>query len=97
MHLILHLGGKGRLSEFEANLVYKASSRTARAVTQRNTFKKRGIMFNDSLYTALNGLMCSSASSHLTLSQFIHTCCPTQPTFIACVLRLPGNQEALLI
>jgi hypothetical protein len=32
-----HLGGRGRrISEFEASLVYKASSRTARAVlTQR--------------------------------------------------------------
>jgi hypothetical protein len=34
------LGGRGRqISEFEASLVYRVSSRTARA-TQRNCFKK---------------------------------------------------------
>jgi hypothetical protein len=45
--LIEHLGGRGRwISEFEASLVYKVSSRTARA-TQRNSVsggkkKKKG-------------------------------------------------------
>jgi hypothetical protein len=35
------LGGRGRqISEFEANLVYKVSSRTARA-TQRNSLVKK--------------------------------------------------------
>jgi hypothetical protein len=35
------LGGRGRrISEFEASLVYKVSSRTARA-TQRNTVSKK--------------------------------------------------------
>jgi hypothetical protein len=35
-----HLGGRGRqISEFEASLVYKVSSRTARA-TQRNPVSK---------------------------------------------------------
>jgi hypothetical protein len=36
------LRGRGRrISEFEANLVYRVSSRTARA-TQRNPFSKKG-------------------------------------------------------
>jgi hypothetical protein len=36
-----HLGGRGRrISEFEASLVYRLSSRTARA-TQRNSVLKR--------------------------------------------------------
>ncbi|EDL20906.1 mCG144694, partial [Mus musculus] len=36
-----HLGGRGRrISEFEASLVYKVSSRTARAI-QRNPVSKR--------------------------------------------------------
>ena len=36
MPLIPHLGGRGRqISEFKASLVYRVSSRTARA-TQRN-------------------------------------------------------------
>jgi hypothetical protein len=40
MPLIPELGGKGRwISEFEASLVYKVSSRTARA-TQRNPVSK---------------------------------------------------------
>jgi hypothetical protein len=35
------LGGRGRqISEFEASLVYKVSSRTARAI-QRNTVSKK--------------------------------------------------------
>jgi hypothetical protein len=35
------LGGRGRqISDFEANLVYKVSSRTARA-TQRNSVSKK--------------------------------------------------------
>jgi hypothetical protein len=35
-----HLGGRGRqISEFEASLVYKVSSRTARAI-QRNSVSK---------------------------------------------------------
>jgi hypothetical protein len=35
------LGGRGRqISEFEASLVYKVSSRTARAI-QRNSRKKK--------------------------------------------------------
>jgi hypothetical protein len=38
------LGGRGRrISEFEASLVYKVSSRTARA-TQRNPVSKKNIM-----------------------------------------------------
>jgi hypothetical protein len=40
MPLIPALGGRGRqISEFEASLVYKVSSRTARA-TQRNPVSK---------------------------------------------------------
>jgi hypothetical protein len=40
-----HLGGRGRwISEFEASLVYRASSRTAR-VTQRNCLKKPKKLF----------------------------------------------------
>jgi hypothetical protein len=36
-----HLGGRGRqISEFEASLVYRVSSRTARA-TQRNPVSKK--------------------------------------------------------
>jgi hypothetical protein len=36
-----HLGGRGRqISEFEASLVYKVSSRTARAI-QRNPVSKK--------------------------------------------------------
>jgi hypothetical protein len=35
-----HLGGRGRhISEFEASLIYRISSRTARA-TQRNLFSE---------------------------------------------------------
>jgi hypothetical protein len=41
MPLIQHSGGRGRrISEFEASLVYKVSSRTARA-TQRNPVSKK--------------------------------------------------------
>jgi hypothetical protein len=37
---VQHLGGRGRLiSEFEASLVYRVSSRTARAI-QRNSVSK---------------------------------------------------------
>jgi hypothetical protein len=37
---VVHLGGRGRqISEFEASLIYKVSSRTARA-TQRNPVSK---------------------------------------------------------
>jgi hypothetical protein len=37
----MHLGGRGRqISEFEASLVYRVSSRTARA-TQRNRVSKK--------------------------------------------------------
>jgi hypothetical protein len=40
MPLILHFGGRGRwISEFKASLVYRVSSRTARA-TQRNPVSK---------------------------------------------------------
>jgi hypothetical protein len=40
MPLITAIGGRGRqISEFEASLVYKVSSRTSR-VTQRNPFSK---------------------------------------------------------
>jgi hypothetical protein len=36
------LGGRGkRISEFEASLVYRVSSRTARAVSKQNTTKKQ--------------------------------------------------------
>ena len=39
--VVAHLGGRGRqISEFEASLVYKVSSRTARA-TQRNPVSKK--------------------------------------------------------
>jgi hypothetical protein len=38
---VFHLGGRGRcISEFEASLVYRVSSRTARA-TQRNPVSKK--------------------------------------------------------
>jgi hypothetical protein len=38
--MVAHLGGRGRqISEFEASLVYKVSSRTARAI-QRNPVSK---------------------------------------------------------
>jgi hypothetical protein len=41
MPLIQHLGGRGRrISEFKASLVYRVSSRTARA-TQRNPVWKK--------------------------------------------------------
>ena len=40
MPLILHLGGRHRwISEFEASLVYRVSSRTVRAI-QRNPVSK---------------------------------------------------------
>jgi hypothetical protein len=40
-HESQHLGGRGRrISEFEGSLVYKVSSRTARA-TQRNPVSKK--------------------------------------------------------
>jgi hypothetical protein len=43
------LGGRGRrISEFEASLVYKVSSRTARAI-QRNTVSKKERKENPSL------------------------------------------------
>ena len=39
--VVAHLGGRGRrISEFEASLVYRVSSRTARA-TQRNPVSKK--------------------------------------------------------
>ena len=41
MHLLAHLGGRGRqISEFEAGLVYRARSRTAKT-TQRNPVSKK--------------------------------------------------------
>jgi hypothetical protein len=41
-----HLGGRGRwISEFEASLVYRVSSKTARA-TQRNPVSKNIIKYN---------------------------------------------------
>jgi hypothetical protein len=44
-HTFNHLGGRGRrISEFEASLVYRVSSRTARA-TQRNTVSKKIFFF----------------------------------------------------
>jgi hypothetical protein len=37
-----HLGGRGRqISEFEASLVYKVSSRTARAIQRNPVLKNR--------------------------------------------------------
>jgi hypothetical protein len=43
---IMHLGGRGRwISEFEASLVYRVSSRTARAV-QRNPVLKPPLQKN---------------------------------------------------
>jgi hypothetical protein len=54
------LGGKGRrISEFEASLVYKVSSRTARA-TKRNPVskKKNGAMLKLSL--GLNEMMMTT-------------------------------------
>jgi hypothetical protein len=40
-YLAEHLGGRGRqISEFEASLVYRVSSRTARAI-QRNPVSKK--------------------------------------------------------
>jgi hypothetical protein len=37
-----HSGGRGRrISEFEASLVYKVSSRTARAIQRNPVFKKK--------------------------------------------------------
>jgi hypothetical protein len=39
-----HLGGKGRwVSEFKASLVYRVSSRTARAIQRNPVLKKRKI------------------------------------------------------
>jgi hypothetical protein len=48
------LGGRGRwISEFEASLVYRVSSRTARA-TQRNPVSKNPIYIFMSLYIYWN-------------------------------------------
>jgi hypothetical protein len=47
------LGGRGRLiSEFEASLVYRVSSRTAKA-TQRNPVSEKKILFSPNCYDAL--------------------------------------------
>ena len=41
-HLSQHLGGRGRqISEFEASLVYRVSSRTARAIQRNPVWKKK--------------------------------------------------------
>jgi hypothetical protein len=49
------LGGRGRqISEFEASLVYKLSSRAARAI-QRNPVKKRDNMVCTSLLVLVSG------------------------------------------
>jgi hypothetical protein len=40
------LGGRGRgrqISEFKASLIYRASSRTARAIQRNHVLKKRGV------------------------------------------------------
>jgi hypothetical protein len=48
---IQHSGGRGRrISEFEASLVYRVSSRTARA-TQRNSVTKTNKQTNKEKYT----------------------------------------------
>jgi hypothetical protein len=52
------LGGRGRgrgrwISEFEASLVYKVSSRTAR-ITQRNPVSKKKEKSKTKLYNCLN-------------------------------------------
>lgn len=40
--VVVHLGGRGRRAEFEVSLVYKESSRRARAIIQRNpNFKNK--------------------------------------------------------
>jgi hypothetical protein len=50
------LGGRGRLiSEFEASLVYKVSSRTARAI-QRNPVSKNKQTNKKFHYIALSGM-----------------------------------------
>jgi hypothetical protein len=39
---VLHLGGRGRrISEFEASLVYRVSSRTARAIPRNSVWKNK--------------------------------------------------------
>jgi outer membrane protein assembly factor BamA len=62
------LGGRGRwISEFKASLVYRVSSRTARAI-QRNPVSKNkqtnkrviGVKLNNMAKSPLNSLACST-------------------------------------
>jgi hypothetical protein len=70
--ILQHLGGRGRqISEFEASLVYKVSSRTARA-TQKNPVSKNQTKPNQTkprqtnkktlILTAWKGIFCQQPS-----------------------------------
>jgi hypothetical protein len=74
-----HLGGRGRqISEFEASLVYKVSSRTARA-TQRSPVsgkKKKKILFQViwcPLLASKDIRHAHSAHTYMQAKAFIHT------------------------
>jgi hypothetical protein len=75
MPLVLHSGGRGRqISEFEASLVYKVSSRTARA-TQRNRVsknqKKKKKEREREKFGKLTGILC-----HLLILKEKQGCLP---------------------
>ena len=54
------MGGKGRrISEFEASLVYKVSSRTVRTI-QRNPVSKKQITTTKRYYSYLNALIVNT-------------------------------------
>jgi hypothetical protein len=66
------LGGRGRrISEFKASLVYKVSSRTARA-TQRNPVSKNQKKKKEMVSPDLN--IVEYFKSHLGLGMAVHTC-----------------------
>jgi hypothetical protein len=46
--MVAHLGGRGmRISEFEASLVYRVSSRTARATQRNPVLKERERIYSE--------------------------------------------------
>jgi hypothetical protein len=70
-----HLGGRDRrISQFEASLVYKVSSRTARAI-QRNPVSKKNfnyILFKVCVCVCVCTRMREHASVHVYQSAHVH-------------------------
>jgi hypothetical protein len=62
------LGGRGRrISEFEASLVYKVSSRTARATQRNPVSKNKKQKTKKRALTALPKVLSSNPSNHVVV------------------------------